>query len=103
MKGYILSAEAEEDLFQIWRYLAEQAGTEIADLIESRLYKAIEMLVRTPGLGHKRSDLTPHPVLFFRVQPYSYLIVYQFKTLLEIVAVLHGRRNITELLQDRIS
>jgi plasmid stabilization system protein ParE len=102
MNGYILSAEAEEDAFQIWRYLAEKASVETANRVESKLYKAFELLVKTPGLGHKRSDLIQHSVLFFRVRPYSYLIVYRPKTPLEIVAVLHGRRNIAELLQDRI-
>ena len=67
MNSYILSTQAEEDIFQIWRYLAEEAGVGIANRIESKLYEAFEMLVRTPGLGHKRSDLTEHPVFFFRV------------------------------------
>jgi plasmid stabilization system protein ParE len=102
MSGYVLSAEAEEDVFQIWRYLAEEASVKIANRIEAKFYKAFELLVKTPGLGHKRFDLTDHPVLFFRVRPYSYLIVYQPKIPLEIVAVLHGKRNITELLQDRL-
>jgi plasmid stabilization system protein ParE len=102
MSGYILSTEAEEDTFQIWRYLAEKASVETANRIESKFYKAFELLVKTPGLGHKRLDLTEHSVLFFRVRPYSYLIIYRPKTPLEIVAVLHGRRNIAELLQDRI-
>jgi len=102
MSGYVLSAEAEEDAFQIWRYLAEKAGVETANRIESKLYEAFELLMKTPGLGHKRLDLTQHPVLFFRVQPYSYLIVYRIQSSLQIVAILHGKRNIAELLQDRI-
>jgi len=65
MSGYVLSVEAEEDLFEIWRYLAEEADLDTAELIESDLYKAFELLVKTPGLGHKRFDLTQHPVLFF--------------------------------------
>jgi plasmid stabilization system protein ParE len=102
MSGYVLSVEAEEDLFEIWRYLAEEADLDTAELIESDLYKAFELLVKTPGLGHKRFDLTQHPVLFFRVRPYSYSIVYRTKTPLEIVAVLHGKRDIAKLLQGRI-
>ena len=102
MIGYVLSPEAEEDTFQIWSYLAEKASVETANRIESKFFKAFELLVKTPGLGHKRLDLTEHSVLFFRVRPYSYLIVYRLKTPLEIVAVLHGKRNIAELLQDRI-
>lgn len=65
MRGYTLSPEAEEDLFQIWLYLAEEASLEIADRIESGLYEAFEMLAKNPGLGHKRTDLTKYPVLFF--------------------------------------
>jgi len=103
MSDYVLSPEAEEDLFQIWRYLAEEASTEIANRIEAKLYEAFEMLVAIPDMGHKRSDLTEHPVRFFRVRPYSYLIVYKSKIPLEVVAVLHGKRNIAELLQNRIS
>lgn len=103
MSGYVLSAEADEDIFQIWCYLAEKASVETANRVEAKLYEACALLAKTPGLGHKRFDFMKHPVLFFRVRPYSYLIVYRTKTPLEIVAVLHGKRNIAELLQDRIS
>lgn len=103
MSGYILSPEAEEDIFQIWRYLAEKASTETANRAESKIYEAFGLLVKTPTLGHKRLDLTEHPVLFFRVRPFSYLIVYRVKTPLEVVAVLHGKRDVAELLQDRIT
>jgi antitoxin ParD1/3/4/toxin ParE1/3/4 len=102
MSSYILSPEAQEDVFQIWAYLAEEASLETANRIESKIFGAFQSLAGTPNLGHKRVDLTAHPVLFFRVRPYSYLTIYRVKTLLEIVAVLHGRRNIAELLQDRI-
>jgi len=102
MSGYILSPDAEEDVFQIWLYLAEKASVETADRVESKLYEAFELLAKSPGLGHKRFDITEHPVLFFRVRPFSYLIVYRTKSKLEIVAVLHGKRNIAELLQGRM-
>jgi plasmid stabilization system protein ParE len=103
MSGYVLSAEAEEDIFQIWRYLAENAGLETANRVESKLYEAFELLSQTSGLGHKRFDLTEQSVLFFRVRPYSYLVIYRPRTPLEVVAVLHGKRNLASLLQDRIS
>ena len=102
MSGYLLSPEAEEDAFQIWRYLAQKAGLETADRIESKLFQTFELLTMNPGLRHRRSDITKHPLLFFPVRPYSYLIIYRSKRPLEIVAVLHGKRNITELLHERI-
>ena len=103
MSVYVLSPEAEEDVFEIWRYLAEKASIEIANRAEARLYEAFELLAKNPNLGHKRSDLSKYPVLFFRVRPYSYLVVYRTKIPLEIVAVLHGKRNLGTVLRDRIS
>jgi plasmid stabilization system protein ParE len=66
--------------------------------VEKEIYSAFEALDRNPGLGHKRSDLTSHPVLFLTV--YSYMIVYRVKTNLEIVRVLHGRRNVRQILSQ---
>lgn len=102
MRSYLLSPEAEDDIFQIWCYLAQEASLQTADRIESKLYQSFGLITTNPGLGHQRPDLTQHPLLFFRVRPYSYLIVYREKNPLEIVAVLHGKRDITELLHDRI-
>jgi len=56
-------------------------------------------LADVPGKGHKRSDLTNRDVLFFSV--YQYLIVYRPTELVEIVAVLHGKRNVERLLKSR--
>jgi antitoxin ParD1/3/4/toxin ParE1/3/4 len=54
-----------------------------------------------PGVGHWRRDLTNEPVKFFAV--YSYLIVYRPETRpLEVVAILHGRRDVAELLKNHL-
>lgn len=45
-----------------------------------------------PGQGTPRSDLSRRPVRF--VPLYSWLIVYRSSTPIEIVAVIHGRRDI---------
>ena len=71
MSGYIVSPKADEDIFEIWRYLDERAGIEVAIRAEAGIYGAFEMLAQNPRLGHKRTDLTSHQVLFFAV--YSYI------------------------------
>ena len=96
--SYVVSPEKDEDIFEIWRYLCQKASLEVANRVEKEIYFAFEALDRNPGLGHKRSDLTSHPVLFFTV--YSYMIVYRVKTSLEIVRVLHGRRNVRQILSQ---
>lgn len=56
------------------------------------------MLATQPELGHRRKDLTSKPVRFWCV--YSYLIVYDPATRpLEVVRILSGYRDITELLK----
>ncbi len=62
MSGFLLSPEADEDVWNIWRYLAEDTGVSAANRIEADLFRAFEVLAQTPGIGHRRPDLTSHPV-----------------------------------------
>jgi len=100
MKPYLVAPEAEDDLRQIWRYLLEEAGLAIANRIQGELVDAFEGLADVPGKGHKRHDLTSRDVLFFSV--YQYMIVYRRAELVEIVAVLHGKRDVKRLLKARM-
>ena len=97
MSNYVVSPQADEDIFEIWQYLYQKASLDVANRVEEEFYSAFEALLdRHPGLGHRRSALTSHPVLFFTV--YSYMIVYRVKKRLEIVRVLHGRRDVKQIL-----
>ena len=100
MKPYFVAPEAEDDLRQIWRYLLGEAGLAIANRIQSELVDAFDALAEVPGKGHKRSDLTNRDVLFFSV--YQYMIVYRPAELVEIAAVLHGKRDVERLLKNRL-
>ena len=66
-----------------------------------RLFEEFERLSRNPGLGHQRTDLTDLPVLFRRAFPFQYLVIYRQRTPLEIIAVFHAKRDISELLSER--
>ena len=97
---YVLAPEAALDL-QIWRYIAKQSSVEIADRVESVIRDKIVFLAANPGAGHRRKNLTDDTVKFFPV--YSYLIVYRPEnTALQIVSILHGRRDVEQLLRDRL-
>jgi toxin ParE1/3/4 len=102
MSGYILSPESQEDIFEIWSYLAVEAGAELASQVESELFDDFALLARSPGIGHKRQDLTKVPVLFYRAFPYQYMIIYRReKAGVEIVGVLHAKRDIKKILKLR--
>jgi plasmid stabilization system protein ParE len=58
-------------------------------------------LGRTPGMGHRREDLTSYSVLFWPVG--AYLIIYRAgRHPIEIVAVTQGSRDIPALLSRRM-
>jgi len=101
VKSYVVAPEAEDDLRQIWRYLFGEAGLAVANRIQGELVDAFEGLADAPGKGHRRPDLTNLHVLFFSV--YQYMIVYRQAKTVEIVAVLHGKRDVKRLLKNRIS
>jgi plasmid stabilization system protein ParE len=101
VKPYLVAPEAEDDLRQIWRYLLGQAGLAIANRIQGDLVDAFEGLADVPGKGHKRPDLTSRSVLFFSV--YQYMVVCRRTELVEIVAVLHGKRDVKRILKTRMS
>ncbi len=100
MIAFIVAPEAEDDLQHIWRYLLREAGLATANRIQDELLDAFEGLAETPGQGHRRSDLTRREVLFFSV--YQYMIVYRQAATVEIVAVLHGKRNVKRILKERL-
>ena len=99
MKRYLVAPEAEADLRQIWHYLLDEAGLGVADRIQDELLSAFEGLAEFPGKGHRRPDLTERNVLFFSV--YQYMIVYRPAKAVEIVAILHGKRDLGSLLKTR--
>ncbi len=100
-RRYVLAPEAASDLVQIWRYIKKQNSVEIADHVESVILDKIVFLAGSPRAGHSRKNLTAEPVKCFPV--YSYLIVYRTATNpLQIVSILHGRRDVEQMLKDRM-
>lgn len=97
MAEFFYSPAARSDLFEIWEYIARD-NLDAADRVEQEIREAVLMLAKQPELGHWRPDLTSKPVRFWRV--YSYLVVYDPTSRpLEVVRILSGYRDITELLK----
>jgi plasmid stabilization system protein ParE len=100
VSDFVLAPVARDDLHEIWDYYAaEIQSVEVADRIRDELFHAFAELVRTPAMGHYRSDLSAESLRFWRVR--DYLIIYRSeKRPLEIVRVLHGKRDVQTLLKD---
>ncbi len=94
--------QAAEDLDAIWWLIAED-DRDAADRVEGEILATCHRLAKHPRMGTKRQDITPLPVRFWTVTRFpNYVIVYRPETTpLQVVAVLHGKRDLKEVLESR--
>jgi plasmid stabilization system protein ParE len=99
---YVLTPLAKADIFDIWSYIAADSG-DAADRVEQAIYDACAFVAEAPARGHSRLDLTTRSLRFWTVTRYpNYTVVYRPMTgPLEIIAVMHGKRNIRRILKER--
>lgn len=85
---------AEEDLIEIWLYIAKDNLT-AADKMLAKFESVFEILLEQPEFGKARPDIAPE-LRYFPVG--NYLILYRIITKgIQIVRVVHGSRLLTEL------
>lgn len=101
MTGYRFTPEAEDDLFEIWRYIARDSVA-AANRVESAVHDACAFLSQEPRSGISRKHVTTLRVHFWTLQKYpNYVVVYRPETQpLEIVRVLHGMRDLKQLFES---
>ena len=96
---YVLGTEVEFDLNEIWEHIALDS-VDLADKWIGKFFDAFELIGQSPRIGHRRDDLTAFGVLFWPVG--SFLVIYRRgKEAVEIVAVVHGARDIPSFLANR--
>jgi plasmid stabilization system protein ParE len=102
MSIYALAPLAKADIFDIWCYIAEDSE-DAANRVEQAIYEACAFVAEAPLRGHSRRDLTTRSLRFWTVTRYpNYSVVYRPETApLQVVAVLHGKRNIRHILKQR--
>jgi plasmid stabilization system protein ParE len=99
---YRFTPTALNDLDEIWSHIAGDS-VDSAERVESAIFGACEGIARHPMLGSKRSEITSLPVRFWVVTRYpNFIVVYRPDlSPIQIVAVLHGKREIKRLLKER--
>ena len=99
MAAYQVTPDAVDDLDDIWWFIAKD-NRDAADRVEEEILAACDNLSKFPRQGHVRPDLTKLPVRFWTVPRYpNYIVVYRPETQpLQIVRVLHGKRNVKRIL-----
>ena len=89
----IISPRAKADLQGIWKYIAKR-NLSAADHMMDRFREKFDMLARQPLIGQEREDLAP---TLREVPVGSYVVFYVPRSNevgVEIVAVIHGAREI---------
>jgi toxin ParE1/3/4 len=88
------TAQAEQDLIEIWTYIARR-NSGAADRLLDVLDRKSRALARDPRMGAARDDIAPGLRHF---PAGKYLILYRdLKDGIEVVRYIHGMRRLQEL------
>ena len=100
-------ARARQDLVDIFRYYAQEAGFRVARRFFAQADATFTRLANMPGIGtHYEHD---HPALagvrYFLISRFrSYVVFYRpVADGIEIIRVLHGARDIDAILRNEIA
>ena len=99
-----LISDAEEDLYDIYNYVAIHDSVENAENLLNKLEETCNSLSTFPNRGHILPELERIGVLYYREIHYKpYRIVYQIiNTDVYIHCILDGRRDLQQLLYERL-
>jgi toxin ParE1/3/4 len=100
----LLIEDAETDLLDIYRYVAQNDSFENADRLLDKIEEAIIKLSTMLLRGHIPPELERIGVLEFREVFFKpYRIIYQvIKLNVYVHCILDGRRDLQDLLQQRV-
>ncbi len=101
----LLSEQAERDIEDIYRYIAEHDDVKKADRVLAALEKSCRALADFPERGNAPKELQPLGIAEFREVHYKpYRVIYRiFGTQVVVYCVLDGRRDMQSLLQRRLT
>ena len=105
MKFHVfLTADAEQDLFDIYEYVALHDSVGKAEKLLEKLESAYLSLENFPKRGHIPFELKRLKIReYLEIHYKPYRIIYQIReNKVFIHCILDGRRNLQDLLQERL-
>ena len=95
MPRIVRTSRAEEDLLEIWRYIADD-NPGAADRVLDAIAAACKVVAENPAAGRLREELAPR-VRSFTVG--NYLVFYRpMQKGIVVIRVLHGARDLPGLI-----
>jgi len=100
----LLADDAENDLLEIYRYVAFNDSLEKADQLLDKLEELVQALDRLPSRGHIPPELARIGVTDYREVHFKpYRVIYRIEgRRVFVYCVLDGRRDLQSLLQQRL-
>ena len=102
----VTTRSADTDILSIVNFIGKREGPDMAETILERLIEARNSLCKLPERGRTPPELRRVNVLAYReIQATPYRIVYQINKVTHTVyihMIADGRRNMTELLKERL-
>ena len=99
-RRFLLTPEAKSDIRQILLDVAD-VSPETAERLRSEISYALQRLGRSPGIGHYHDELLDRRYRFWNFYSYVVCYVWQAKPI-QIVAVVHGARDLASFLAARM-
>ena len=94
----VWSPEAEQDLLEIWAYLAGEASPHVADVCLGDIDNACRHLEEWPLSGRPRNELMYG---LRSILARSYVVLYRVADHgVEIIRVIHGKRDIDAIFRE---
>ena len=98
---FVLTPEARRDLKEILLDIAEDS-TETAERLRCEFRDGLQLLGRSPGIGHYHDELLSRKYRFWNF--YSYVVAYVWESApIQVIAVVHGARDLGVFFELRIS
>ena len=100
----LLLEDAVKDIEAIYRYIQKSGNKKAAKDMIINIRKACDSLSKNPKRGHIPDELSPIGQFEYRqIIEKKYRIIYQLaKPNIFIFGIIHGNRNIGEVLKQRI-
>jgi plasmid stabilization system protein ParE len=95
--SYSVTPLAQSDIDEITETIWGNNPSSAEAFVET-VFEAFDKIAAVPGMGHKRSDLTTLPVLFWTIHRFNVAIVYRAQPSVEILRVVNWRRDVPALL-----
>lgn len=104
MSKVLLTVEAEDDLFDIWRFVAERDSPAKANTFLEKLEASCLNLGKAPNKGHVPKELRRVDIFdFYEIHFKPHRILYELDEKRVLIhAILDGRRDMESLLRSRL-